>query len=97
MPVGVAELLNRRDNAALSRLITLVENDHPDAAFVLSNLQIDSSIPVVGITGPPGAGKSSLLDGLVERLLAQQKRIAIATATYNGVLSLDADECSSGT
>lgn len=75
MPNGVAELLRRRDTAALARLITLVENDHADSQQILSSLQINLSIPVIGLTGPPGAGKSSLLDGLVEKLLKENKRI----------------------
>src|SRR5687767_5446473 len=77
MANGVSELLNRRDNAALARLITLVENDHADSQQILSSLQINSSVPVIGLTGPPGAGKSSLLDGLVGKFLGDNKRIGI--------------------
>jgi LAO/AO transport system kinase len=77
MQPSVADLLKRNDTAALARLISLVENDNADSQHILSSLQLDNSIPVVGLTGPPGAGKSSLLDGLVEKLLAQGKRIAL--------------------
>lgn len=79
MQPSVAELLNRRDAGALARLITLVENDSPHSQLILSSLQLDSTIPVIGLTGPPGAGKSSLLDGLVEKLLAQGKRLGVIT------------------
>ncbi|HZG00394.1 MAG TPA: methylmalonyl Co-A mutase-associated GTPase MeaB [Chitinophagales bacterium] len=74
---GALELLDRRDHAALARLITLVENEHADSHLILSRLNINSTVPVIGLTGPPGAGKSSLLDGLVEKLLQQNKRIGV--------------------
>ena len=77
MQPGVADLLKRRDAAALARLISFIENESADSQHILSSLRLDNAIPVVGLTGPPGAGKSSLLDGLVEKLVSQGKRVAV--------------------
>ena len=49
---------------ALARAISLVENSSGDYFDILLSLPTVSS-PVVGITGPPGAGKSTLVDALI--------------------------------
>ena len=54
------------DRRALARLITLVENRDPQAMQAVAQLYADTGKAwLVGITGPPGAGKSSLVDMLV--------------------------------
>ncbi len=60
----------------LARNITLVENELPGYLDILENLT-PSSTPVIGITGAPGAGKSSLANALVNHYLQNGKRIAI--------------------
>jgi len=63
------ELLSRLhegDGRALSRCITLVENNSDESAYILENLRINSHCKVVGITGPPGAGKSTLVNALLD-------------------------------
>jgi LAO/AO transport system kinase len=62
---------------ALARALTLVENELEGSADLLRSLTAVSITPVFGITGPPGAGKSTLVNGIVEQLSAQGKRIAI--------------------
>ena len=62
---------------ALARALTLVENDIAPAADLLKSLSINRDIPVVGITGPPGAGKSTLVNAITEELCCLNKRIAI--------------------
>lgn len=54
------------DRRAAARLISLIENQAPEAADALSDLYPDTGKAfLVGITGPPGAGKSSLVDQLI--------------------------------
>lgn len=76
------------DFPSLARLITLVENQFQalenEVSVVRDQLKSDNAdththIPVVGITGTGGAGKSSLTDELVRRFIASypEKRIAI--------------------
>ena len=66
------------DRVALAKLMTLVENRHPDASEVMSRLhERDHDVRIVGITGPPGAGKSMLLDRLVGKLRDSGRRVGI--------------------
>jgi LAO/AO transport system kinase len=67
-----AQRLLAGDQGTLSRLISLLERKDPRAAGVLK--AIDSytgSAYIVGITGPPGAGKSTIVDRLTELLRSQ--------------------------
>ncbi|MSO95403.1 MAG: methylmalonyl Co-A mutase-associated GTPase MeaB [Thermoleophilia bacterium] len=57
------------DHRALARAITLVENRDPGAAAVVSELYPQTGTAfAVGITGPPGVGKSSLIAALVHHV-----------------------------
>lgn len=65
------------DMRALARAITLVENDLEGAAELLASLEMEKAAPIVGITGPPGAGKSTLISTLITQLTSQGKKIAV--------------------
>ena len=70
------------DRRALARAITLVENSDPLAYEVVRDLyQETGRAYAVGITGPPGVGKSSLISALVRHVRAQERSV--------GVLSVD--------
>jgi GTPase len=64
------------DARALARAATGVENRDPEALDVLRQLG-PGHARVVGITGPPGAGKSTLVDALARVLRAGGKTVAI--------------------
>lgn len=61
----------------LARVLTLVENDIEPARLILRDLDTKAEVPVVGITGPPGAGKSTLVNAVTNHFSAKGKRIAI--------------------
>ena len=70
------------DRRALARAITLVENGDPLAYGVVADLYPSTGKAyAVGITGPPGVGKSSLISALVRHVRAQ--------GTTVGVVSVD--------
>jgi LAO/AO transport system kinase len=70
------------DRRALARAITLVENGDPLAYEVVREVYPETgSSYVVGITGPPGVGKSTLIAALVRHIRVQDKTI--------GVISVD--------
>ncbi|MNK26324.1 putative GTPase [compost metagenome] len=61
----------------LARALTLVENDIEPSAAILKGLDSHVSVPVLGITGPPGAGKSTLVNAITNHFTTAGKRIAI--------------------
>jgi LAO/AO transport system kinase len=76
--MGLVERARAGDQGALARLATLIENDHADAIAALDALGTpEREVHVVGITGPPGAGKSSLINRLLGELSAEAGRIAV--------------------
>ena len=70
------------DRRALARAITLVENRDPLSYELVRELYPETgSAFVVGVTGPPGVGKSSLISALVQHVRAQERTV--------GVISVD--------
>ena len=61
---------------ALARSISLVENEAGDYAQLLAHLPAHDT-KIVGITGPPGAGKSTLVDALIQQFVQQNKKVGV--------------------
>jgi LAO/AO transport system kinase len=63
---------------ALAQLITMVENRAPESSAIIERIYAKTGrAQVVGITGPPGAGKSTLVNRLIAKYRALGKKIAI--------------------
>ena len=58
------------DKRLIARAITLVENDLPGAEELMQSLPVKHELPVFGVTGPPGAGKSTLISSMIRELCA---------------------------
>jgi len=74
----LAQKIRQGDTRALARLATGIENRDPKALETLRELEAAGGhARLLGITGPPGAGKSTLVDALAVELRKQGKTIAI--------------------
>jgi LAO/AO transport system kinase len=62
---------------ALARGITIVENELDGYESLLLKLHESGNARVIGITGPPGAGKSTLVNALLHHWLQENKKIAV--------------------
>jgi LAO/AO transport system kinase len=66
----------RTSDKALAKFITAIENNAPGYLNQLAQMSFKPT-PVVGITGPPGAGKSTLVNALITELLKENKKIGV--------------------
>jgi LAO/AO transport system kinase len=65
------------DTRAIARAISLVENEHAGYENFLQSITPKNDTPVIGITGPPGAGKSTLVDALIRLMVNGGKKVAV--------------------
>jgi LAO/AO transport system kinase len=77
----VSDLVSRMldgDRLALARLITRVENRSPEVPAIMQAIhERTGRAYVLGITGPPGAGKSTLVDRITSLLRAEQQPVGV--------------------
>jgi LAO/AO transport system kinase len=69
--------LNSDNFKFVARALTIVENGLRGADELLKGLQFSNPTPIIGITGPPGAGKSTLVNALIGDLIAQNNKVAV--------------------
>lgn len=76
----VAELWARAlegDVRSIARCVSLIERDGSEILERLATLTASPHTAIIGITGPPGAGKSTLTDAFVGVMLAAGQRVAV--------------------
>src|SRR2546429_5429963 len=76
----ILEALDRHEPAALARAITLVENQRDGFERVLSHAHARlarGAARRIGITGPPGAGKSTLTEPLIQHYRGQGLSVGV--------------------
>ncbi len=74
---------------SLARCISFIENEVAGYNDFLKQLQTTNT-PVIGITGPPGAGKSTLVDALIKQMVLQQKKVAVLCVDPSSPFNLGA-------
>jgi len=65
------------DINSLARCVSLVENEVEGYEKFMQSLPLNNSNIIIGITGPPGAGKSTLTDALIGKLIEDDKKVAV--------------------
>ncbi|WIG59384.1 MAG: putative periplasmic protein kinase ArgK and related GTPases of G3E family [Ktedonobacterales bacterium] len=74
----IVERLLAGDRRALARVVTLIENNAPDTRRILAQLHAHGGrAHVVGFTGSPGAGKSTLVTATARELRKRGQRVGI--------------------
>ncbi len=75
--LSLMESINSGDFRSLARGISLIENEIVGYQELLQNTKPNNDSQVIGITGPPGAGKSTLVNELVQYYVKLGKKIAV--------------------
>ena len=76
--MNILERFYKGDRIALSKIISHVENQSPDYKKLLAQIYPKAGRAYrVGLTGPPGAGKSTIVDRLTSLLVKEKKRVGI--------------------
>jgi LAO/AO transport system kinase len=78
------------DFRATARCISLIENETTGYRELLRSLPHDVQHKIIGITGSPGSGKSTLVDSLIGEFLAENKRVAVVCIDPSSPFNLGA-------
>jgi LAO/AO transport system kinase len=83
------EKIKARDIQALARGISIIENRVSGYEHLLTHLPASAG-KIIGITGPPGAGKSSLVDALIGEIIQQGKKVGVLCVDPSSPFNLGA-------
>jgi LAO/AO transport system kinase len=77
------------DIRTIARAISLIENEYPGYEELMVSLP-HFNTPIIGITGPPGAGKSTLVDALINCIVQDNKKVAVLCVDPSSPFNLGA-------
>jgi len=75
---------------SLSRGISMIENEVPGYEELLQQLPANYTVKIIGVTGPPGAGKSTLTDALIGSFINDKKKIGVLCVDPSSPFNLGA-------
>jgi LAO/AO transport system kinase len=81
--------IKKGNSKTIARCISAIENEVPGYDDLLQEIPA-ASTPVIGITGPPGAGKSTLVDALIGALVSKKKSVAVVCVDPSSPFNLGA-------
>ena len=84
------EDINKGEVKGLARAISFIENEEKGFEELLSSLPENTKAQIIGITGPPGAGKSTLVDGLISEMISAGKKVAVLCVDPSSPFNLGA-------
>jgi LAO/AO transport system ATPase len=85
---GWVERIAARDRGAIARAISAIENETSDAGAVRAAIAGRAGHAcVLGVTGPPGVGKSTLVNALIGELLRQGRSVAVVAVDPSSPVS----------
>lgn len=84
------EKMQQGDSKALARSISLVENEAEGYETLMESLPAQSGTKIIGITGPPGAGKSTLVDALIGEFVNHGKKTGVICVDPSSPFNLGA-------
>ncbi len=87
--MALQEELQQGNTKSLARSISLIENEVAGYETFLQSLPATTT-PVIGLTGPPGAGKSTLTDSLIGLLVNKGKKVAVLCVDPSSPFNLGA-------
>ena len=88
MSASLAAGLIAGERRAIARALSAGENDDPQALAVIREIEPRlGRARVLGITGPPGSGKSTLIDALIGECLARGERVAVVAVDPSSPLT----------
>ena len=75
---ALIEELRRKDTRSVAKLLSLIEDENDNAEKVLKKIwKHTGKSYIIGITGPPGAGKSTIVDLLAKKMIEDEHKVSI--------------------
>lgn len=87
---SLLEQVQKGETRALARAISFIENEQPGYQQLLQALPHYPAAKIIGVTGPPGAGKSTLVDGLIRELVQQRYKVGVLCVDPSSPFNLGA-------